>query len=175
MWSQFVQFKEMDRPSDAQLAFTVPTRPRPSWSCATLREALLFDLASPMTAEDNGLLAAPDHVERAAVQRGARHHHGHQPARAACGTWTEVQERRAQRQARGVGAGMYRALVVECRHKLDVLALRMYIAIHWLRVDTFYSVELSEVCIKRGSLWRKTERGRKGQGRQAGAAGMTFD
>ena len=47
---------------------------------------------------------------------------------------------------------MYRALLSECRHKLDfgashevVLALRMYFAMHWLRVDKF---ELAVECIE---------------------------
>ena len=44
-----------------------------------------------------------------------------------------------------------------------VLTLRMYIAMHWLRVNTFDlaadTVKLRDVFSKRGSLWRKTERG----------------
>ena len=41
--------------------------------------------------------------------------------------------------------------------------LRMYNAMHWLRLNTFDlaadSVKLCEVFSKCGSLWRKTERG----------------
>lgn len=54
MWSQFVQFKkEMDRPSDAPLAFTVPDKTTPFVELRDMLEAMPFDLANAILREQH--------------------------------------------------------------------------------------------------------------------------
>lgn len=69
MWSQFVQFKkEMDRPSDAPLAFTVPDKTTPFVELRDMLEALPFDLSCAILREQQ--MNPYDRVKDVTLQRG---------------------------------------------------------------------------------------------------------
>merc|ERR1719464_889925 len=69
MWSQFVNFKkEMDRPSDAPLAFTVPDKATPFVELRDMMEALPFDLAAAILREQQ--LNPYDRIKDVTLQRG---------------------------------------------------------------------------------------------------------
>merc|ERR1719229_1431280 len=69
MWSQFVQFKkEMDRPSDAPLAFTVPDKARPFVELRDMLETLPFDLSVAILREQQ--MNPYDRIKDVTLQRG---------------------------------------------------------------------------------------------------------
>jgi len=69
MWSQFVQFKkEMDRPSDAPLAFTVPDKARPFVELRDMLETLPFDLSVAILREQQ--MNPFDRIKDVTLQRG---------------------------------------------------------------------------------------------------------
>lgn len=69
MWSQFVQFKkEMDRPSDAPLAFTVPDKTTPFVELRDMLEALPFDLSCAILREQR--MNPFDRIKDVTLQRG---------------------------------------------------------------------------------------------------------
>ena len=69
MWSQFVQFKkEMDRPSDAPLAFTVPDKAKPFVELRDMLETLPFDLSVAILREQQ--MNPYDRIKDVTLQRG---------------------------------------------------------------------------------------------------------
>ena len=69
MWSQFVQFKkDMDRPSDAPLAYTVPDKTSPFVELRDMLEALPFDLSYAILQEQQ--MNPYDRIKDVTLQRG---------------------------------------------------------------------------------------------------------
>ena len=69
MWSQFVRFKkEMDRPSDAPMAYTVPDKTSPFVELRDMLEALPFDLSCAILQEQQ--MNPYDRIKDVTLQRG---------------------------------------------------------------------------------------------------------